>query len=150
VSNALAVWAIAYCQIKGQFGLGKGDQVDQAAADALTKCIIGGGIPGYCRVMGTTMLEYGKGRLAPQCIAQNRQRYPWLSDNGPAGFEGGRYPFATCASPEACAVPLGPAILNPPTVVYRGPLGPFCGQGRSGRLGIVETSKADLHMACRW
>jgi hypothetical protein len=57
-------------------------------------------------------------------------------------------PSATCGGPEACGALWGPAILNPPAVVHRAP-GPFGGQGRSGRLGIVETSKADLHMACR-
>jgi hypothetical protein len=40
-------------------------------------------------------------------------------------------PFATCGSPEACAVPLGPCHLKPSAVVYRA-LGPFEGVAFSG------------------
>jgi hypothetical protein len=48
-----------------------------------------------------------------------------------------------CASPEACAVPLGPAILNPPAVVYRGPLGPFAGKATSGQVKQIGSKDVE-------
>jgi hypothetical protein len=53
-SQALAVKAIAHCSATGRFGLGEGETAAEAADDAVSKCIIAGGIPGCCHLMVTT------------------------------------------------------------------------------------------------
>jgi hypothetical protein len=51
---ALAVEAVAHCSATGRFGLGEGDTVVEATDDAVSKCIVGGGVAGCCHVMVTT------------------------------------------------------------------------------------------------
>jgi hypothetical protein len=51
---ALAVKAIAHCSATGRFGLGEGDTAAEAADDAVSKCIVGGGIAGCCHLLGST------------------------------------------------------------------------------------------------
>lgn len=53
-TEALAVKAIAHCSRTGWFGLGEGDTGTEAADDAVSKCIIAGGVPGCCHVVATT------------------------------------------------------------------------------------------------
>jgi hypothetical protein len=52
--DALAVKAIAHCSATGRFGLGIGETAAEAADDAVSKCIVGGGIAGCCHLLGTT------------------------------------------------------------------------------------------------
>jgi hypothetical protein len=54
ITEALAVEAIAHCSMTGRFGLGEGETAAEAADDAVSKCIGGGGIPGCCHVAVTT------------------------------------------------------------------------------------------------
>jgi hypothetical protein len=53
-SQALAVKAIAHCSATGLFGLGEGETAAEATDDAVSKCIIAGGIPGCCHLLVTT------------------------------------------------------------------------------------------------
>lgn len=48
------VKAIAHCSMTGRFGIGEGETGEDAASDAVQKCIVGGGQAGCCELQGTT------------------------------------------------------------------------------------------------
>jgi hypothetical protein len=48
------VKAIAHCSMTGRFGIGEGETGEDAAGDAVQKCIVGGGQAGCCELQGTT------------------------------------------------------------------------------------------------